>query len=58
VLPNSPDTREDFEWVRAEIVAAGGDATVIDAPLFEALYQSFESDQTPSASRPLNRSRK
>jgi len=30
-LPNRPEMREDFEWVRAEIVAAGGQATVFQA---------------------------
>jgi hypothetical protein len=30
-LPHSPDTREDFEWIRNEIVAAGGQAMVLVA---------------------------
>ena len=36
-LPNRPDTREDFEWVRAEIVAGGGQATVFQASTIDTL---------------------
>src|SRR5687768_12642498 len=32
-LPRSDGAREDFEWVRREIAAGGGDAMVIDAGL-------------------------
>ncbi|HMB80039.1 MAG TPA: chromate resistance protein ChrB domain-containing protein [Vicinamibacterales bacterium] len=31
VLPNTEQCREDFEWLRAEIVALGGEATVFAA---------------------------
>jgi len=31
VLPNTEQCREDFEWIRSEIVALGGDATVFAA---------------------------
>lgn len=31
VLPNTDQCREDFEWVRSEIVALGGEATVFAA---------------------------
>src|SRR5437867_7818749 len=31
VLPNSDQCREDFEWIRSEIVALGGGATVFVA---------------------------
>jgi len=31
VLPESPDAREDLEWLRAEILAAGGEAIVTTA---------------------------
>lgn len=31
VLPNTPETREDFEWIRGEIVADGGEAMVFAA---------------------------
>lgn len=31
MLPNTEQCREDFEWIRSEIVALGGDATVFAA---------------------------
>src|SRR5206468_2149885 len=31
VLPNTDQCREDFEWMRSEIVALGGEATVFAA---------------------------
>src|SRR5437870_5446809 len=31
VLPNTDQCREDFEWLRSEIVALGGNATVFSA---------------------------
>ena len=31
VLPNTEQCREDFEWIRSEIVALGGEATVFAA---------------------------
>src|SRR5262245_19444085 len=31
VLPDSADAREDFEWLKAEIAAAGGEATILTA---------------------------
>ena len=30
-LPSSPESREDFEWIRNEVVAAGGQAIVLVA---------------------------
>ena len=30
-LPNSPESREDFEWIRNEVIAAGGQAMVLVA---------------------------
>ena len=36
-LPNRAETREDFEWVRAEIVATGGQATVFQATTIDAV---------------------
>jgi len=46
VLPNSDQSREDFEWLRSEIVALGGDATVfaadtVDAAADEDLVRAF-----------------
>jgi hypothetical protein len=37
VLPRSDDTLEDFQWVRREIVAGGGDASVCAAQFVEGL---------------------
>jgi hypothetical protein len=37
VLPNRADTAEDFEWLRAEIAADGGDATLCAASLVGGL---------------------
>ena len=31
VLPNTEQCREDFEWIRSEIVALGGEATIFAA---------------------------
>jgi len=31
VLPNSPQAREDFEWIRAEVISMKGEATVFAA---------------------------
>src|SRR5262249_29959501 len=31
VLPDGPDAREDFEWLKSEVKAAGGDASVFAA---------------------------
>jgi hypothetical protein len=37
VLPRSEQALEDFHWVRAEIVAGGGDASVCEAGFLEGL---------------------
>src|SRR5574341_1393076 len=39
-LPDRPETREDFEWVCAEIVAAGGQATVFQASAIDEVSES------------------
>jgi hypothetical protein len=49
-LPNRPETREDFEWVRAEIVAGGGQATVFQASTIDTisgddLRETFRRDR-------------
>src|ERR1700687_2651210 len=36
VLPNIEACREDFEWIRSEIVALGGEATVFAADALNA----------------------
>jgi hypothetical protein len=45
-LPDTPDAREDFEWLRTEVKAAGGDASVfaadnVDAWSDDALVEEF-----------------
>jgi hypothetical protein len=37
VLPRSDESLEDFQWVRREIVAGGGDASVCEASFVEGL---------------------
>jgi hypothetical protein len=46
VLPDSPGAREDFEWLKTEVKAAGGDASVfaadnVDAWSDDALVEEF-----------------
>lgn len=46
ILPDTPDAREDFEWLKAEVKAAGGDASVfaadnVDAWSDDALVEEF-----------------
>lgn len=46
VLPDSPSTREDLEWLRTEIIGSGGEATVfaadtVDAWSDDALVEEF-----------------
>jgi hypothetical protein len=46
VLPDTPTTREDFEWLKTEIKAAGGDASVfaadhVDSWSDDALVEEF-----------------
>jgi hypothetical protein len=46
VLPDTPNAREDFEWLKAEVKAAGGDASVfaaghVDAWSDDALIEEF-----------------
>ena len=31
VLPDSPESREDFEWLRVEIEGSGGEAVILSA---------------------------
>lgn len=37
VLPKKESTTEDFQWVRREIIEAGGEATVVEAQLLEGM---------------------
>ena len=46
VLPDTPNAREDFEWLKTEVKAAGGDASVfaadsVDAWSDDALVEEF-----------------
>jgi hypothetical protein len=48
VLPHSSESREDFEWIRSEIAAAGGQAMVLaaqtlDATTLDEIVQTFRS---------------
>ena len=46
VLPRSEQALEDFQWVRREIVAGGGDASVCEARFVEGLEDaSVEADR-------------
>src|SRR3970282_789298 len=57
-LPDTPSAREDFEWLKTEIKAAGGDASVfasdnVDAWSDDALVEEFrrarqEGDAPPA----------
>jgi hypothetical protein len=40
VLPSRPETMEDFRWLRREITAEGGEATVCEASLVEGVSRS------------------
>jgi hypothetical protein len=40
VLPKQEGTTEDFQWVRREIIEAGGEATVVEAQLLEGISDS------------------
>jgi hypothetical protein len=55
VLPDSASAREDFEWLKAEIAAAGGEASILtgthieasaDAELVEAFKRARQNDYT------------
>ncbi|HET9704658.1 MAG TPA: chromate resistance protein ChrB domain-containing protein [Vicinamibacterales bacterium] len=55
VLPDSANAREDFEWLKAEIAAAGGEASILtgtlidaaaDAELVEAFKRARQNDYT------------
>jgi hypothetical protein len=46
VLPDTPNTREDFEWLKTEVKASGGDASVfaadhVDTWSDDALVEEF-----------------
>lgn len=48
ILPNRPESREDFEWIKTEIVAIGGQALVLavetlDAPTRQEIVELFRT---------------
>lgn len=50
VLPHTPQAREDFEWMKAEIVANKGDASIFAADTIDSLsdddiVQAFRADR-------------
>jgi len=69
-LPASAESREDFEWIRNEIVSAGGQAIVLlakapDSPTFDEMVATFRAARardfdtlTGEASRMLERTGK
>src|SRR5215217_717305 len=48
VLPNTEQCREDFEWIRSEIVSLGGEATVFAA---DALTPAGDEDIVATGQR-------
>jgi hypothetical protein len=53
VLPDTPEAREDFEWLKTEVKAAGGDASVFSAANLDvwsddALIEAFRRDRQDS----------
>ena len=51
VLPQSPESREDFEWIRSEIMAHGGEATILIARTADASAQDAIADLFRAARR-------
>src|SRR5262245_56200551 len=47
VLPNTPDAREDFEWIRAEITGRGGQVSILGAQAVDG----YTDDELESAFR-------
>jgi hypothetical protein len=45
VLPDTPGTREDFEWLKVEVTSAGGDASVFAADSVDARSDDALRDQ-------------
>jgi hypothetical protein len=62
VLPNNEQCREDFEWIRSEIVALGGEATVFAADALNdggndlvAVFQRAREDDYRTLKRDADR---
>src|SRR3954470_22133569 len=47
VLPNNAQSREDFEWLRAEVAALGGSATIFAASAVKGLDPARLKDEAP-----------
>jgi hypothetical protein len=52
VLPHTPQAREDFEWLRGEVIAAGGQASILSAETLTAdehatIQQGFRDARAP-----------
>jgi len=45
VLPNTVEAMEDFEWLRTEVLAAGGDATIFAASSIKGLDERRLADR-------------
>ena len=65
VLPDTPAAREDFEWLKTEVKAAGGDASVfaadsVDTWSDDALVEEFRRARQDAyaAPRPGDRGRR
>ena len=61
MLPNTEQCREDFEWIRSEIVALGGEATVFAADAIsdggtEDIVSEFRRARSRSTARSRPRS--
>ena len=48
-LPNNAQSLEDFEWLRAEVVALGGQATIFAATSIKGLPSEFDERRMKSA---------
>jgi len=58
VLPNSSQAQEDFEWLKAEVRALGGQATVFEASTIEGLDDKRLRQQFHAASKPVRIARR
>src|ERR671937_928434 len=51
VLPSTDEAREDFNWIREEIVSSGGQVSVLEASVIDGytdaeLVQQFRADRS------------
>src|ERR1051325_4159951 len=62
VLPSSDETREDFNWVREEIVSSGGQVSVLEASAIDGytdaeLVEQFRGDRNADSQRLVSEAR-